>query len=123
KVPSFGGGGGGQGGLEIIGKLMKLLGPLLGLEMPVTKPRGYLGIELDESKDGVTIKKVIPSTPADEAGLKPGDKLLKVSKDNVNRIEAVMRSAAKTVSGKELVLVIERDGVEKKIAVKLGKGL
>jgi hypothetical protein len=122
KVPSFGGGGG-QGGLEIIGKLMKLLGPLLGLEMPVAKPRGYLGIELDETKDGVTIKNVLPSTPAEEAGLKAGDKLLKVSKDKIDRIEAVMKSAAKSVSGKDLVLTIERDGVEKKIIVTLSKGL
>jgi serine protease DegQ len=121
KVPSFGGGG--QGGLEIVGKLMKILGPLLGLEMPVTKPRGFLGLELDESKNGVTIKSVLPSTPAEDAGLRVGDKLVRVNKDKIDRIEQVLLSASKSAAGKDLVLTIERDGTEKKITVTLGKGL
>ncbi len=122
NVPSFGRGG--QCGLEFLGTIMKFAGKIFGFEMPVTKPRGYLGIELDEAKDGgVTIKKILPSTPAEKAGLQPGDKLVRVNRDKIERIEAVLRSASKSPSGKDLVLTIERDGVEKKITVTLGKGL
>jgi hypothetical protein len=122
KVPSFGNGSG-QGGLEIIGKLMKIFGPLLGLQMPQYKPRGYLGIEVDDSKDGVTIKKVLPSSPAEKAGLMAGDRLVKLSKDKIDRAVDLLKSASRGVAGNEIVLVVERDGAEKKITVTLGRGL
>src|SRR5207302_5322224 len=45
------GGQGGQGGLEIIGGLMKFLGPLIGLgPAPAPEARGFVGIELAEKQ-------------------------------------------------------------------------
>src|SRR5687767_8585166 len=61
---------GGQGGLEIIGSLMKYLGPLMGLKPGgPPEPRGFLGLELAETKDGLIIERVLDKGPAATAGL------------------------------------------------------
>ncbi len=70
--------GGGQGGLEVIGSIMKFAGALLG-----TKPnydvtyRIFLGVTLAEENEAVIVKSVLADGPAGKSGLKPGDKVIK----------------------------------------------
>jgi serine protease DegQ len=120
-VPSFGKGG--QGGLEVIGKLMKFLGPMLGLKMPEVKPRGFLGLELEESKDGVTIKSVLPGSPAEKGGLKAGDRIKEMNRDKIDRAAEILFLASKRSAGGDATFTIERAGSEKKVSLTFGKGL
>src|SRR5262249_44927037 len=63
-----------QGGLEMIGGMMKFFAPLLGLKPNFEiRPSGFLGLELEERKDEVFIKSIVKDSPADRAGLKVGD--------------------------------------------------
>ena len=122
-VPRFGGGGG-QGGLELIGTMMKFLGPLMGFNgVPERKPRGFLGVELAETDSTVTLKSVLPGSPADEAGLKVGDTIKNMNKDKIDLIADVSKSAGKRTAGNSVTFTIERDGAEKKVTVEFGKGL
>lgn len=123
EVPILGKGGS-QGGMEFIGTIMKFLGPLMGFKgVPEKQPRGFIGIELDETKSGVVIKSVMAGSPADQAGIKAGDKLLHFSKDKIDRVKDLEILAGKRRAGDEINLTVERDGSEKKVAVTLGKGL
>ena len=117
--PSFAGKGG-QGGLEMIGTMMKVLGPMLGFKgPPERKPRGYLGLELD----GTAVKTVLAGSPAEKAGLKPGDKIKDFADRSVDNLDELAQRAAKRAAGDEITLTIERDGNDKKITLKFGKGL
>ncbi len=116
--------GGGQGGMEFIGMAMKFLGPLMGFKgVPTRKPRGFLGVELAETDSTVTVKSVLPGSPADKAGIKVGDTIKNMNQDKIDLISDVTKSASKRAIGDEIAFTIIRSGSEKEITVKLGKGL
>lgn len=116
--------GGGQGGMEFIGMAMKFLGPLMGFKgVPVRKPRGFLGVELAETDSTVTVKSVLPGSPADKAGMKVGDTIKNMNQNKIDLISDVTKSASKRSIGDEITFTIIRGGSEKEITVKLGKGL
>lgn len=69
---------GGQGGLEILGPVMKLLGAFMGLSANLeTRPRGFLGFTAEDRDGTVVVTQVLPGGPA--AKLKPGDVLSAVT--------------------------------------------
>ena len=110
--------------MEMLGEAMKFVGPLLGLKgVPERKPRGFLGIELAAADDGVEVKSVLAGSPADKAGLKPGDKILKFKSEKIDLVTDLVRVVGKRAAGDELTLTVSRGGDEKKITVALGKGL
>src|SRR5262245_37083273 len=111
------------GGLEMIGSMMKMLGPLLGFKgPPVRDARGFLGAELVED-DGVVVKSVLPGGPADKAGVKAGDKIDRMGKTKIDLLSDVARVTAKTQGGDDLPLSLIRGGNDVKATVTLGKGL
>jgi S1-C subfamily serine protease len=103
---------------------MKFLGPLLGLNGPPDRvPRGFLGVELAQGDDGVTIKSLLSGSPADKAGLKAGDTIVRIGTTKIDLISDVMRQAAQLQSGGEFPLTVLRGGSKTKLTVTLGKGL
>lgn len=115
---------GGQGGLEFLGQAIKLLGRFMGFKGPPDRvPRGFLGIEVEEGKDSVAIKSVLPGSPADKAGLKAGDKITNLGSKSVEKIVQLAEQASKRPAGDEVTFTVERDGSERKITLTLGKGL
>lgn len=116
--------GGGQGGLELIGTAMKFLGPLMGFKgVPKRKPRGFLGVELAETNSTVTVKSVLPGSPADKAGLKVGDTIKDMNKNKIDLISDLTKAADKRSAGDEVTFTLIRDGTEKSVTIELGKGL
>lgn len=86
------------------------------------KKSGWLGVELNPSETGeMSVKRVIPGSPAEAAGLKVGDTLLALNDlkyGDETKKEAWM---AVNVPGKEVTLTITRGGSEKKIPVTLAQ--
>jgi hypothetical protein len=127
-------GGGGQGGLEILGPVMKLLAGLMGV-IPnfETRPRGFLGVETENRKDGVYVKSVVPGGPAAKAGLKAGDKLRAVGVSPHGRQRANMtdidvprdldRALAEARAGEDAKIEVRRGEQTETIIVPLGRGL
>ena len=67
-------GGGGQGGLEILGPITKVMAGFLGIKPTFeVEQRGFLGVEIAETKDGIAIKTILADSPAAEAKLQAGD--------------------------------------------------
>ena len=55
-----------------MGPLIKMLAALTGMKPNfATVPRGFVGIEFDEAKGAVVVKKVYAGSPAEKAGIKP----------------------------------------------------
>jgi S1-C subfamily serine protease len=83
--------------------------------------RGFLGIGLRPDEDKVVIEHVEPGSPAEKAGLKEGDVLVKVGKTEVKDTDSVIKAVQATKPGDKLDVVIKRDGKEQTIEVTVGK--
>jgi PDZ domain-containing protein/aspartyl protease len=61
-------------GVDAMGGIMKMVGAFMGRKTEAdVAPRGFLGIELADARDAVSVKAVLAKSPAAEAGLKAGD--------------------------------------------------
>ncbi len=124
EIKRIGKGNGSQGGLELLGSMMKFLAPLMGLKPNFeVKPRGFLGLELESRQDSVFVKSVIKNGPADKAGVKPGDQLEHAKSNSVESVDDVLDAVSKLNEGDKLFLRVKRDGQMKDLTIELGKGL
>ncbi|APW60026.1 S1C family serine protease [Paludisphaera borealis] len=74
---------------------------------------GYLGVTLNPDgrrSQGTIVTSVSPGSPAAEAGLAPGDRIVSVDGRAVRDAQALSRAVEMTPVGQELTLVIERQG-------------
>ncbi len=96
--------------------------------------QGYLGVylqeltpdlkeslDLDKSVEGVLISGVVEDSPAEEADLEDGDVLISFDGKKVYSVSKLTRLVRKTSPGTRVALVINRDGKEKKLKVKIGE--
>ena len=75
--------------------------------------RGWLGAGSDptsDQDDGALIGQVYRDTPADEAGLQPGDVVRKVDGEAVESFDALRHAIADLGPGHTVLLEVERDG-------------
>ncbi len=115
---------GGQGGLEVIGPVMKMMAGFMGIKPSFdVKAGGFLGIDAEERTGGVFVTTVIAGGPADKAGIQVGDKLDTVRTNSLDDLGDLKRALAKTNSGDQLKVEIVRDGKTRKLTVTLGGGL
>ncbi|XTZ09732.1 MAG: HhoA/HhoB/HtrA family serine endopeptidase [cyanobacterium endosymbiont of Rhopalodia yunnanensis] len=99
--------------------------PFLGIQMVEVTPE--IKNKLEESQGlnlttdkGVLIAKVMPDSPAEQAGLKAGDILRGIGKRLLNNPGEVQKAVEKTQVGEILHLQIERDGSPINLSVKVG---
>ncbi|MCS7284339.1 MAG: Do family serine endopeptidase [Hydrogenobacter thermophilus] len=91
--------------------------------------RGWLGVIIQEVtpdmaetvgvKEGVIIAQVMPSSPAEKAGLKVGDIIIAVNNEKVSSVRDLQLRVMKTPPGNELTLTIVREGKKENIKVKV----
>ena len=86
-------------------------------------PRGYLGILVSpaEGGTGVVVQEVTADSPAAKAGLKNGDRIVKLGDEEVTDIDQFVRAVAAKKPGDKLVLSVRRDGKEQQLTVTLGE--
>jgi serine protease Do len=94
--------------------------------------RGYLGVRFQpltadlaksfglESDKGALIASVEKDTPAEKAGLKPGDVILEFDGKPINEGNELPRYVAVTPIDKKVTLVIFREGARKELALVVG---
>jgi len=96
--------------------------------------RGYLGVEMSpkemtpelaklfglEEENGVIITKVLEDSPAEKAGLKADDVIVKLNGKEVDNYLTFRNSIAFIAPGTEIVLTIYRNGKEKEMEVEIG---
>lgn len=86
-------------------------------------PRGFVGIEVAEGKDGVVVKKVLARSPAEKAGLKAGDVIASVKEAKVASGKELSAALAKAGVGTKWVFTVRRGDKTEEITVELGRGL
>ncbi len=108
-------------------------------QMPAPVPRigpnasqgGYLGVMVQEidatrakalklsEEAGVDITRVEPGSPADKAGLKPGDVVVQYNGQRVEGMETFSRFVRETPPGREVKLGIVRDGMPQTVMARV----
>ena len=122
--------GGGQGGLEVLGPVMKVLGAFMGLGPNFdTRPRGFLGFTCEERMGRVVVSGVLPGGPAAAAGLKAGDTLHRVEATpgkarEVSATAELDKHLAAVKPGDVVKLTVARTGGDNPtLTLTAGKGL
>jgi len=112
------------GGMDAMAGLAKVMALLMGKKaLRETKERGFVGVEIVEKEGGVVLSAVLKDSPAEQSGLKPGDRLTQIGEQAI-KTEADMRKATISLAeGDKLMLKIARDGKDHEITVTAGKGL
>ncbi len=109
--------------LEDKGELVR---PYVGIEMLDLTNEFNLwkaGIMLPEGVDsGVAIYSVVNDSPADKAGLKKGDIIVKLGNRDIDGLADFRYELYKYVPNDEVKVVYFRDGKEKETTIKLGEG-
>lgn len=99
--------------------------PYLGIQMVGLTPevkealKTEKGIEVNSDR-GVLVVKVVPNSPADQAGFKQGDVITAVANQAIKTPEEVQKAVAKVEVGNELPVTIDRQGRSVNLAVKVG---
>jgi serine protease Do len=93
--------------------------------------RGWLGVVIQELTPplaealnldhGVVVMKVLPGSPADRAGLQPGDIILEVNGKPVQSATQLQFEIMKTPPGKEVKLTVLRNNKKLTLTVKVGE--
>jgi uncharacterized iron-regulated protein len=88
---------------------------------PPEKKRPRIGIALKEKEDpkGVWIERVTPESPAEKAGLLPGDQFVSIDGKEVKSLKDIHDAVAHKGWEKETVIIILREEVRKEITVTL----
>src|SRR5262249_34347015 len=78
------------------------------------------GLGLKEAR-GVAVSGVSPGGPADRAGIKAGDVMLKVNGKTVNDPNELRNTVASLSPGADVTVTTARNGAEQDVQVKLGE--
>ncbi len=122
----LGGRGGGQGGLEVFGTLMKFLGTFLGRKpTPDVVPRGFLGIDVGDDDGIAVVQSLLKGGPAAEGGVEVGDRIIKLRGRSVYGVDGLQSLARRVAPGEKVVLKVQRgkDKKEVEVTVQAGEGL
>ncbi len=74
-----------------------------------------------EAEEGVLVLEVVNNSPADRAGLRPGDTILNVGGDLVRTATEVQQAVEKSLIGEELTVKVNRNGNPETLIVRPGK--
>lgn len=85
---------------------------------------GWIGIEYEPADSGViTVQKVVPGSPAEKAGLVPGDVLYSINGVEIRKgnDEAMKKAKVDYRPGQTIHYIIKRNGAAKPIDIVLGQ--
>jgi len=83
------------------------------------KPRIGVILKTKEEAKGLVIDKVLPGSPAEKAGLLPGDQLIAVEGIEIREVNEIHHALSEKGWGNNISFTITRGGKQKEITVKL----
>jgi serine protease Do len=87
-------------------------GGKLGLGMADLTPDVRQQLNLPDSVKGAAIQSVRPGSPAEEAGLQPGDVIVEVNRHATDSASSVVNSVRAVPTGKDVLLLVWSGGGE-----------
>ena len=93
----------------------------LGVGSQTFTPELAASFNLNEYSMGVLVNSIKKKTPAESAGILPGDIITQFDGKPISSLKYFQKLVAKTVVGKIVSVKIYRDGQEKILNIKVGK--
>lgn len=110
--------------IDMMAGLVRIVAALIGNQAaPAPQTRGFFGFELTQKDGAVAVERVLPRSPAAQAGLKSGDAIESVDGHAIKSIDEVLAGAARVTPGRTLRLSLMRDGVKVDLRITAGEGL
>lgn len=102
-------------------KKLKLTATLTAVTRPRSAQRPMMGVLTSETEsgEGAAIRQVTPNSPAAEAGLRSGDRILKVDGASLNAGSALSDVLGEKQPGDTVTLSVKREGQDLEMKVKL----
>jgi S1-C subfamily serine protease len=108
--------------LAIAGMLGATVVAFAETKAPPAKAQLGLAVEPNEAgSSGVIVRGFGPESPAEKAGLKEGDRIVKADSKKVESFDDLRGAVSKHKPGDKLALTVVRDGKEQSFTVTLGK--
>jgi len=85
-----------------------------------SQAKPFIGIQMKNTDDGVTVVDVVAGSPAEEAGLKANDLLVKMGGKELADRNMLMKEFVGIKVGDTVEFVVLRDGTELKVSVVVG---
>jgi len=82
--------------------------------------RGFLGIQFGAMEGEAKISGFADESPAEKAGLKEGDVIVKVKDKPIKEVSDLMEAMQNTKPGDKLSVTVKRDDKEKTFTITLG---
>ncbi len=97
--------------------------PRLGVYLAQLTPEARQRFNVDKNAQGVLVAGVQPGSPADDAGLQPGEVISMVNQEPVKSPDDVISKVKQAASEKKssVLLMVEKDGMQQFVAVKFAK--
>ncbi len=83
--------------------------------------RGWLGVSVNETNDGLVISALDRNGPAARAGAKSGDMLLAINGERVESTNGLIRAVAVVTPGNTVRMTLRRGGREAEVPVVIGR--
>jgi S1-C subfamily serine protease len=107
--------------LAIWAKLERIQDPAAAQQAQRPPGSGYLGVRMEDAAEGILLSDVVSESPADIAGLKIGDVIVKIGDTQVSKSADFLKILWKAKPGEKVKLTIRRDGKELEFEVELTK--
>ena len=102
-----------------IDKLRPVMGDLIAFGRPSSTPRPWLGANFNESGGALVVRRVAPEGPADNAGLRHGDRVTAIDAAPARDLAAFYRELwSRGTAGVAVKLSVRRQGGDREIEVK-----
>jgi hypothetical protein len=110
--------------MNLLAPVAKIISLATGGKQPEDQlhPRGFLGIELAEASGEVSVAGVLADSPAARAGVRPGDRLVRVLDRPVTGLQAAREAVAAVRPDDRVTLVVRRGAGTEDLTLTAGEG-
>ena len=85
--------------------------------------RGYLGLRMGETRNGVFVGYIAPNGPAQAAGLKEGDYVVAYDGEGIRTVSQLITLVQRTRVGRTVPILVRRDGQEMSLEAKIAESV
>jgi serine protease Do len=82
---------------------------------------GWLGVIEDDRSTQARVREVVPGSPAEHAGVKPGDLVVRLAETEIDSFGKLQQEVRKFAPGKIIQLQVRRENAIRKLQVELGR--